>query len=189
MLVESKNVKLKSGQIVTLKSPEAGDAQKLLQHLNSVFGESYMNMNHPSNHFEKFPVAEEEKILADFAASSSKFMLSAFYENRIVGNLGMFGSVGEFLKHNARLGMGIEKKFCGLGLGSALLEHALTQAKRLKFHRIELTVRTFNEAGIKLYERVGFERVGLLKNAAFIDGRYFDEYMYQILLERPEVRP
>lgn len=189
MLIESKEAELKTGQIVTLKSPDAGDAERLLQHLNSVFGESYINMNHPSNHFEKFPVAEEEKILADFAASSSKFMLSAFFENQIVGNLGMFGSAGDFLKHNARLGMGIEKKFCGLGLGSALLEHALAQAKRLKFHRIELTVRTFNAPGIKLYEKFGFERVGLLKNAAFIDGRYSDEYMYQILLVHPEVRP
>lgn len=182
MLIEPKNVVLKNGQSVILKSPEPSDADKLLQHLKVVFGESYMNMNHPSNHWDNFPVADEEKILTDFMASSSKFMVSAFYEDRIVGNLGFFGSVGEFLKHNARLGMGIEKKFCGIGLGSALLNHALNQGQKLKFHRVELTVRAFNEAGIKLYEKIGFKRVGLLKDAAFIDGRYCDEYMYQILL-------
>ena len=188
MLVQSKIVELKNGQTVTLKSPDPSDAEKLLQHLKIVFGESYMNMNHPPNYWDTFPIADEEKILNDFALSGSKFMLSAFYENIIVGNLGFFGSAGEFLKHNARLGMGIEKKFCGIGLGSALLQHAFDQAKRLKFHRVELTVRTFNEAGIRLYEKVGFERVGHLKDAAFIDGRYCDEYMYQILLEQPNAK-
>lgn len=185
MLVESKIVKLKSGQIITLKSPEASDAQELLRHLKCVMTESYRNMNNPPGYFDKFPVEEEEKILKDFSMSSSKFMVSAFYENQIIGNLGVFGSVGDFLKHNARIGMGLEKKFFGLGLGSALLVHALAEAKRSHFHRIELTVRTFNEAGIKLYEKVGFERVGLLKHAAFIDGNYCDEYSYQLLLDAP----
>lgn len=182
MLIESKKIELRNGQSITLKSPEPSDADRLIQHLRVVFGESYMNMNHPSNHWDNFPIADEEKILTDFVASCSKFMVSAFYEDRIVGNLGFFGSVGEFLKHNARLGMGIEKKFCGIGLGSVLLQHALNHAQKLKFHRLELTVRAFNEAGIKLYEKIGFERVGILKDAAFIDGRYCDEYMCQILL-------
>ncbi len=188
MIVESKEIELKTGQIITMRSPDAGDAEMLLRHLRSVFAESYLNMNHPSDYFDKFSVAEEEKILADFAASPSKFMLSAVCENEIVGNLVVFGSAGEFLKHNARLGMGLEKKFCGLGLGSALLEHALGQSKRFNFRRIELTVRTFNEAGIRLYEKVGFQKVGLLKSAALIDGRYVDEYMYQILLDKPEIQ-
>lgn len=182
MLIDSKKIELKNGQSIQLRSPEPSDAVNLIQHLKVVFGESYQNMNHPANHWDNFPVADEEKILADFVASSSKFMVSAFYENRIVGNLGLFGSVGDFLKHNARLGMGIEKKFCGIGLGSAMLEHAIEQSRRLNIHRIELTVRTFNQTGINLYEKVGFKRVGLLKEAAFIDGRYCDEYMYQILL-------
>jgi RimJ/RimL family protein N-acetyltransferase len=182
MLIEPQSTVLKNGQSVILKSPEPSDAGKLLSHLKVVFGESYMNMNHSANHWDHFPVADEEKILADFAASSSQFIVSAFFEDKIVGNLVFFGSPGEFMKHSARLGMGVEKKFCGIGLGSALLQYALNQGRKLKFHRVELTVRSFNEAGIKLYERTGFERVGLLKDVAFIDGRYCDEYMYQILL-------
>lgn len=79
--------------------------------------------------------------------------------------------------------MGIERKFCGIGLRSALFKHALNHAQKMKFYRIELTVRSFNEARIELYEEIGFERVGLLKDVAFINGRYYDEYMYQILLE------
>jgi RimJ/RimL family protein N-acetyltransferase len=182
MLIQAERVELKNGEIVLLKSPESSDAEKLLRHLKRVFGESYRNMNHPPSYWDNFPVADEEKILADFAASPSKFMVSAFSDDRIVGNLGIFGSPGEFLKHNARLGMGIEKAFCGIGLGSALIQKALRHARDVNFHRIELTVRSFNDAGIKLYEKTGFERVGLLKDAAFIDGRYYDEYMYQILL-------
>ncbi len=50
------------------------------------------------------------------------------------------------------------------------------------FHRVELTVRTFNDSGIALYEKAGFKRVGLLKDVAFIDNAYVDEYLYQLIL-------
>lgn len=73
MLIEPQSIMLKNGQSVMLKSPESSDADKLLQHLKVVFGESYRNMNHPSNHWDNFPVADEEKILIDFAASVRNF--------------------------------------------------------------------------------------------------------------------
>jgi len=78
--------------------------------------------------------------------------------------------------------MGLEPDYQNLGLGSALMSYALESVKQINIKRVELTVRTFNQAGIKLYEKAGFRQVGLLKNTAFIDGEYCDEYMYEILL-------
>ncbi|MES2803608.1 MAG: GNAT family protein [Bdellovibrionota bacterium] len=182
MKVESKSVTLKNGRQVILRSAAPSDAENILRHLRITHAESYKNLNQSVQHWNNFSASDEEKILADFENSAAKFMLVAFYEDRIVGGLGFWGYQAEFVKRSAGIGMSIQKEFCGSGLGTEMMNYTLVQAKQMKFHRIDLTVRTFNEAGIKLYEKVGFERVGLLKDAAFIDGEYVNEYSYQKIL-------
>ncbi len=184
MLISSKEIKLKNGKSIVLKSPAPDDAQNLLNHLKNLFNQSYQNMNHPKNSWDNFSIEEEAKILVDFASSSSKFMISSFDGERIIGNLGCFGVGGDFLKFNARIAMGLQKEFHNVGLGTSLLNYAIESAKQNKIHRLELTVRTFNEGGIALYEKVGFRRIGLLREIAFIDGVFYDEYMYEMILGR-----
>lgn len=182
MLISSKTIELKNQKKIILKSPIPENAQTLLNHLKNVFHQSYQNMNYPKNNWDNFSVDEEIKVLNDFCSSPSKFMISAFDGDRIVGNIGCFEMVGEFLKHNARIGMGVEKEFHNLGLGAALLNYAIEAATQNKIHRLELKVRTYNEPGIALYEKVGFRRVGILNEVAFIDGKFCDEYLYEMLI-------
>lgn len=182
MVISEKQVSIKNGHHVVLRSPKPQDAEVLLKHLRSVFHESYRNMNHPADYFDSFSTEKEAQILEDFSTSKDKFMISAFRGDRIVGNLGIFGSGGAFLKFNARLGMGIEKEYQNQGLGSEMIQYALAMSKKNGFHRIELTVRTYNQAGISLYEKSGFQRVGLLKDIAYIENSYCDEYLYQLIL-------
>lgn len=182
MLVVPKKIELKNQKQIVLKSPTPENSQLLLNHLKNVFHESYQNMNFAKNNWDNFPVEEEAKILAEFSSNPGKFMISAFDGDRIVGNIGCFGMGGEFLKHNARIGMGLEKEFHNLGLGTALLNYAIETAKQNNIHRLELTVRTYNDAGVALYEKVGFRRVGILKETAFIDDKFCDEYMYELLI-------
>lgn len=183
MLIHAKEVKLKNSKSITLRSPEPEEADELLKHLKKLFHQSYQNMNQDKNFWDSFPVEDERKIIADCVTSSSKFMLSAFHDDNIIGNLGCFGMGGPFLKFNARISMGIEADFQNIGLGTALLYYAIEMAKQCKLHRLELSVRTFNTAGIFLYEKVGFRRVGILKDTAFIDGKFCDEFMYEMILK------
>lgn len=182
MLINLKRVFLRDGRSIDLRSPEPAEAALLLAHLRIVFRESYRNMNYPADHFDTFPEEKETEILQSFATSSNQFMISAFHGNQIVGNLGCFGKSGEFLKHSASIGMGINKEFCGAGLGTEMLEYAVESARRNGLHRLELTVRAFNLAGIKLYEKCKFEQVGRLKEVAYIDGEYLDEFYFERLL-------
>lgn len=182
-IVKPKNATLKNGKELTLRSPKPEEAGALLSHLKNVFHQSYRNMNHSKNNWDNFPVEDEAKILTDFQSSNNKFMISVFDGERIVGNLGLFGTGGEFLKFNARIGMGLEQDYQNIGLGTALLTYAFENASEIGIKRIELTVRTFNTSGISLYEKVGFRRIGTLKEIAFIDGEFCDEYMYEKLLK------
>lgn len=109
-------------------------------------------------------------------------MLIALHEDRIVGGLGFVGHQAEFSAKNAAIGMSIQQAYCHSGLGSEMMNYMLSMAKEIGFHRVDLTVRAYNLAGIKLYEKVGFQRIGLQKDAAFIDGKFVDEYSYQLIL-------
>ena len=61
------------------------------------------------------------------------------------------------------------------GIGAALLDEALSHARRLGVLRqIVLAVTTNNLAACSLYRSRGFERFGLERDALFIDSTYFD---------------
>ncbi len=111
-------------------------------------------------------------------------MISAFDEGKIIGHLLLYSMPGDFHKQNARLALGVLHHVKGQGLGKKILQMAEEQAKELGFHRIEFAVRAFNVEAITLYEQLGFERVGHLKEVAFIDGQYYDEYIYQKIITR-----
>ena len=54
----------------------------------------------------------------------------------------------------------------------------------LNLHRIALTVSEVNRAGVTAYERAGFTREGVLRQACYRDGQYHDKLVMSIL--RPE---
>lgn len=182
MKIEPVTVSLKNGQIATLRSPSPRDAAKILEHLVITHTESFKNLNQPSSHWAGFLIADEEKILADFENSVSKFMIVAEIAQEIKGILGCWSFQAEFVKHSASFGMNIQSDSSGIGLGSEMVRALLQNAPKIGVCRIELNVRAHNLAGIKLYEKFGFEIVGLLKHAAFIEGQYYDEFSYQKIL-------
>jgi RimJ/RimL family protein N-acetyltransferase len=47
----------------------------------------------------------------------------------------------------------------------------LSQAFATGFVRIELSVRADNLRAVRLYEKVGFVREGVLRDAVFVDGK------------------
>ena len=56
------------------------------------------------------------------------------------------------------LGIGLAPKYCGKGLGSAILENSIEDAKnRYPGSKITLQVRSWNERARKCYEKAGFK--------------------------------
>jgi ribosomal protein S18 acetylase RimI-like enzyme len=70
------------------------------------------------------------------------------------------------------------------GAGSRMMAEVLVKVKEMGFTRIELTVGTENARALRLYERVGFEIEGRLKNYSFLksENRYIDEYVMGLIL-------
>jgi ribosomal protein S18 acetylase RimI-like enzyme len=67
-------------------------------------------------------------------------------------------------------------KFRRRGVGSVLLDRALSHARQLGgLRQVILAVTANNSAASSLYKPRGFERFGLEHDALFVDGIYFDE--------------
>jgi ribosomal protein S18 acetylase RimI-like enzyme len=74
--------------------------------------------------------------------------------------------------HTAVLGLGVLAAFRSRGIGTALLRATLERARAAGLTRIELTVRENNQRVAALYERFGFVREGIQRNAIRVDGKY-----------------
>jgi RimJ/RimL family protein N-acetyltransferase len=83
--------------------------------------------------------------------------------------------------HRGTLGMGIIPSYRGRGLGLRLINATLAQARKTGFVRVELSVHSDNARAISLYDKVGFVREGVQRDAVLIDGEYRDTIMMAIV--------
>ncbi|WP_454850356.1 N-acetyltransferase family protein [Rhizobium binxianense] len=83
--------------------------------------------------------------------------------------------------HAGTLGMGLLPDYREQGIGRLLIEAALDAARAIGLTRVALRVNASNLRAIRLYEAVGFEREGVLRDAIFLDGQYQDIFMMAIV--------
>ena len=58
----------------------------------------------------------------------------------------------------------------------------------LNLHRLQLTVFAYNEAAIRLYERLGFQREGAFREYLLRDGKRYDMLLYGLLAREWEAQ-
>ncbi len=71
----------------------------------------------------------------------------------------------------------------GQGVGRALLGALIEEARGLGYHKIVLAGFPFNEAGVRLYQRLGFREVGIYREQGVLDGRWVDTIVMELLLD------
>ena len=62
----------------------------------------------------------------------------------------------------------------GRGIGARLMDQTLGRAFATGFVRVELSVRADNMRAVRLYEKVGFVREGVLRDTVFVAGEFYD---------------
>jgi RimJ/RimL family protein N-acetyltransferase len=139
-------------------------------------------LNRNAEYWKNLKVEEEARILKSFVFSESKYFVAAFDGSKIVGALGVVAKEFPFTRHVGGIGMSVQRTYSGQGLATELMKLAIQEAPRAGLSRLELTVRTYNSPAIRVYERLGFRRVGVLKQAAKVGDLFVDEYLYELLL-------
>jgi RimJ/RimL family protein N-acetyltransferase len=83
----------------------------------------------------------------------------------------------------AWLAIGIgEPDYRGHGYGYEAMTLTLQFAyQEINLHRVQLTVFSYNTRAIRLYEKLGFQREGVFREALLRDGARHDMYLYGLL--------
>lgn len=101
---------------------------------------------------------------------------AAVVNGRVVGNAGLHPiNDNPRQKHVCSLGISITESYQGRGVGRALMIACLDFADHwANYARVELTVHADNARAIRLYESLGFEHEGRLRDFSFREGGYVD---------------
>jgi len=132
-----------------------------------------------------FPKNYEELkyIIKDLKESSDKFIfaLNSIKQNKIIGITGFENILWNNGTATIYIGIG-DDTFKGKGIGREALYLTMEFGfEELNFHRIQLTVLSYNTPAIRLYEKLGFKREGTYREFIHRDGIRYDMYLYGIL--------
>lgn len=116
-----------------------------------------------------------EQIIKTDAETSRNLFLVAVVQNRIVGFSRCEGSQLKRFSHKIEVGVCVLEEFWGYGIGKQLLKQSISWADANRIKKISLSVLETNEKAIQLYQKLGFEIEGILKNDKILsDGNYYN---------------
>jgi L-phenylalanine/L-methionine N-acetyltransferase len=101
-------------------------------------------------------------------------------------NVGMF-KLCPLLHRTAHIaylgGVGIDPEFGGKGMGTKMMQAIIDLGKEKGLLRIELSTATSNDKAIHLYEKMGFQKEGMLRKYTYLksENRYLDEVLMSYL--------
>ena len=167
--------KLENSSLI-IRDAEPKDAEEIIIMVKQVMKESGF-FPHTA---EEFNITVDHEI--EYMKSTALFLLAEI-DGKIVGSATLDRSDLKKLEHNVTFGITILKEYCGLGIGSILMEKVIEWTKSEGVEKIELEVFENNISAIKLYNKFGFLEEGRRKkmiktNEGYLDmiimGRFID---------------
>jgi RimJ/RimL family protein N-acetyltransferase len=173
-------VKFKNDNQVVIRQVEKKDARELIDFFNIVGGETdYLSFG--GNEFMA-TVDIEEKYIEDIKNEENSNLILAVVDGKIIGTASITSSQKRKTKHVGTLGIVIKKEYCGLGIGSILIDNLINWSKLNGItKKITLITRCDNSFAIELYKKKGFEIEGTLKRDSYENDVYYDVYIMGLI--------
>jgi RimJ/RimL family protein N-acetyltransferase len=163
---------------VTIREATMDDAVELHAYAIALFAEKLPGI------FRRDDLTMEQEIefLSAHVQQDNAVMFVAESDGRIVGNIGFVGGKLAELSHAGEFGVSVARGYRGSGVGTLLIGALQAWAPAHGVTRIEVHAFSTNPGGLRLYERLGYEREGLLRRAAMVDGEPVDILVLSKLL-------
>lgn len=172
MIIEARPITV-NGLTYTIRSASEEDAEQLSNVRLQIDGETENLDREPGEAFLD-PAAFAELIRTDSEKPRNLFLVASV-EDRIVGFSRCEGISLKRLSHKVDFGVGVLQEFWGYGIGKHLLQASIDWADTNGIAKISLNVLATNEKAIRLYQRLGFAREGVLKRDKMLsDGKFYD---------------
>lgn len=120
-----------------------------------------------------------DKMISDYKEENNSIVFAIrTTEGNIIGIAGYDDIIKDNMVATLFIGIG-DENYLGKGFGKeAMLELLNYGFNTLNLYRIQLNVISFNTPAIKLYEKVGFQKEGTMKEFVLRNGQRYDLYMY-----------
>lgn len=108
---------------------------------------------------------------------------SAFFCARVGGTLvgtANLSGLPRRMSHRAELAISVEQSYWGCGIGTMLMETVIAYAKENSVALLNLEVRKDNTAAIHLYQKFGFQTIGV-SPAFFQIGEEYVDFLLMVL--------
>lgn len=172
---------LKDGRELLIRPAEESDAERLIEYMNLVGGES--NFLTYGKNGCRFTAEGERQFLRNQKNNPNNLFLVGFVGEELACSANLAGESKERIAHNCELGITVRKKYWRLGAASALLAELIRFAKESgTLKTIHLDVYANNENAIRLYKKFEFQAVGRLKNYFRVGGNYYDDVIMDLYL-------
>ena len=109
-------------------------------------------------------------------------MLVALVGDTVVGNAIVERSRVARYSHRDEISITVLREYWGRGIGSRLMQMMIDFAKEVGIEILYLEARSDNLRALSLYEKFGFESIGIYKNFFKIEGKYYDATLMTLLL-------
>ena len=174
---------LNNGKKLTLRLPQLGDEQNLIDQMKKVDRETKF-LARGEGEFN-FTLEQERTFIENSLSDDNRLFLVSEVDGKIIGNcaVGVVSSNKRY-QHRASLGIAICKDYWHMGIGTKMITECINWCKEKGLEQLELEVVTENSRAIPVYEKLGFKVYGTKKHAMkYTDGTYADEYHMILFLK------
>lgn len=153
----------KSGKKLVVREPKESDLSELLRYINTLIAEDTFIL------MSGKPITRQEEatwlrgVLKNIEKKEAVYLL-VFDGKKLVANASVVRQQRR-LSHIGLFGITVAIEYRGDGLGKQLMNLALEQAKEIGVQMVILEVFGNNDVGCSLYQKLGFERYGVLPKA------------------------
>ncbi len=171
-----------SGEIVKLRAVELSDLSDIMKHWNSYETRVSLGKYVPSSSKEREDWIKkvneqaskgEAFTFAIVHKETEEFLGTVALKRINMINRGASLSISIHNPENQNKGYGSDATRCILKIGFNVLN----------LHRIQLHVYEFTSNAVHVYEKIGFKKVGVRREASFIIGEYRNDLVMDILEE------
>ena len=172
MLISKKDYNIKSLNY-TIRSAVDEDAAALSELRLQIDGETENLDREPGEAF--IDQKGFQSIIKADTENARNIFLVAETNGRLIGFSRCAGTNLKRFRHKVEFGVGVLEEFWGYGIGKNLLQESISWADENGIMKMTLNVMESNENALRLYEKLGFEVEGILKDDKLLsDGNFYN---------------
>ncbi|HEU5297145.1 MAG TPA: GNAT family protein [Burkholderiaceae bacterium] len=161
----------------SLRTWRGDDKNALVHHANN--RKVWRNLTEMFPH--PYTAADADRWISFATRAGPSVHLAIEFESAAVGGIGVIAGQG-ISRYTGQFGYWLGESHWGKGIATAacraMIAHVLVQHQ---FLRLEAPVFEWNAASMRVLEKVGFQREGVLRKSVFKDGQLIDSVMYALV--------